>query len=1043
MPEPFSLIEYPMVGGIDQHTDPRKVAGAMLLRAENAMQLKAGRWQTRYGLTTQTTTMLSGSALSSTFTTVHQHQDELLIAERVRLLGKSTEKDRLVAIDKMSEFYGRELPCPQIAGFIYNPDVACIVGAQDYICTVASGNNTTGTTSSQWHYATITDAASGTVIVNTTIMNAVLGYAPKVIAVQTFFIVVWSEGANIKARAIDMSAAAPAWGTITLLRNDHTGSNTVFDICTSVAAVDCWDLAYQTGAGVNRVVSVYRYNTALAQQATGTTADVQNADYQCIAACDSATVGKLGVIYTYQAGGNDIVRAAYQNSTTCANATAAFNVSSIASPIAGGMSYLACTLCEAPSNTFQVAWTKVIVTGAGPTREDDAIEAQTLTSGGAVTGVGRNLGGASLASKLLSANGTTYALVNVETQGSQTGTALGGTAAGVPLDNNIVMVNFRGEDPATDATPRPVCTLLPRAGTNTLHARLSHLPQMCAHPDPLTSYLGIYGEAQHATLLPTSEQSYRLILGKVTIEQSARQSCELGGLTYFSGGVPCWYDGVRVAEVGWLCSPNVTLTSSNGAGALDVGVVYQYAVVPVMVDAVGNTHRGIPWRKAITMGGADDTVAVCIPYIGVTCRWDTELAGASEFEVYRSEGGGTLLRLLVEKLADSPSTGTFTYTDLLADTALAAQPFLYDTSTPDGRSQLDHVNPPSARFCMTHRNRVWFAGCPNTKEIWISSKLVQREAPFFSEAFRILVDDGGDITGIASLDDKAVIFKDDRIFVVTGDGPDDSGNNSDWSDPQRVTGTVGCIDARSIVVTPIGIAFRSRVGLSLLTRGLEVEANWGAQVEDSLSGRTITAANVHKTLPEIRFLLDNGNELRFDYRHNLWTLATLPTVSSAPSVARWVGSTLYYLLTSTLYKEDTSLYTDNAAFVSMLLELAPVSQAGRLGMQSVNEFQALFDRYTAHDLKIEVSADGDSYPSSEACTWANANIVSIVSGTEYILSKRPAKATKSRIAKVRISGVTPSSGNVTTGQAFALVAAAFKVSVKEGPYKLLAADAKR
>ncbi len=1044
MADEFSLLEHPLTGGVDQHTDARKVAGALMLRAENARIVKSGRWDKRYGVQTVTTTVLTGAAIATNFTTLHKRGTDFLVSERARLLSRSSEKDRLVNVDTMPDVYATDVGLPQTGGYIWNPDVATIVGAADYTCTVYAQSSTATISASAASevYVVIQDANTGTVLIRQSLGSGNPQYSPRVLAIGNIFIVVWSEGANIRYQRIDMSVSVPAFDTRQTIRADHTGVNGVFDICPASTA-GTWVLAYQTGAGAARVVSLYRYDNAAvpAQQATATTGDAHDADYVSIAVADGAGPGALGVVYIYRdpvpAPDDDVVRAAYHNRTTLANTVAAFDVFRQASPVAVICSSSGATIVGTSSTTFQVAWTNQSIKGA-IRRQDDHVRAETLSAAGAVTGTPRTIGAATMASKLLSTNGTTYALVSVQTQNAAASFVL---ATGAIIEHSMVLFRFNGESTDGDGVPaRAVCSVAPRVGSASIHEP-SHLANLVFHADSATSsFLSAYGEIQYAIKTPAT-QSYRVALCKLTLEQSSRQSCELGGLTYFTGGVPTWYDGIQTGEVGFLCSPNVTLTPSNGAGSLDVAAVYQYAIVQTHRDAAGNVHRGIPWKAAVTMGGADDTVTVDIPYFPTQRN-----SGESGFEVYRSEGGGTLLRLLQENLSNiNAAGGALTITDLDADTALASKQILYDTATPDGRSQLAHVNPPSATLCMTHRDRVWFAGCPNRKEIWISSKYTPREAVFFSEAFRIIVDDGGDITAIASMDGKAIVFKRDRVFYVTGDGPDDAGQSSDWSAPERIIGTVGCIDARSVVVTPIGIVFRSTVGLSLLSRSLEILADFGQSVEDTLSGRTITAATLHETATEIRFLLDTGTEIRYDYRAKAWMIATLPTVSAAPAVSAWVNGTLYYLLNSQLYREDPTTFKDEGTtFVPMTLELAPVSAAGRLGMQNVVEVQCLFDRVQDHDLKIEISADGDSYPAGEAKVWDATTLQAL--GSEYVLSKKPAKSTKGRVMKVRISDVAPTPGEgglvMGTGAGYRLVACAFKVAVKEGPYKLMGASAK-
>lgn len=61
-------------------------------------------------------------------------------------------------------------------------------------------------------------------------------------------------------------------------------------------------------------------------------------------------------------------------------------------------------------------------------------------------------------------------------------------------------------------------------------------------------------------------------------------------------------------------------------------------------------------------------------------------------------------------------------------------------------------------------------------------------------------------------DDKLIIFKPDAIYYVTGQGPDNTGGNNNFSDPIFITSTVGSSNDRSLTFIPAGIMFQSDKG---------------------------------------------------------------------------------------------------------------------------------------------------------------------------------------------------------------------------------------
>lgn len=63
------------------------------------------------------------------------------------------------------------------------------------------------------------------------------------------------------------------------------------------------------------------------------------------------------------------------------------------------------------------------------------------------------------------------------------------------------------------------------------------------------------------------------------------------------------------------------------------------------------------------------------------------------------------------------------------------------------------------------------------------------EGVAFSGFFTSRLDpSGGDISAIKLMDDKVILFKENAIFYVSGEGPNDTGTQNNYSLPQLVTG---------------------------------------------------------------------------------------------------------------------------------------------------------------------------------------------------------------------------------------------------------------
>ena len=109
------------------------------------------------------------------------------------------------------------------------------------------------------------------------------------------------------------------------------------------------------------------------------------------------------------------------------------------------------------------------------------------------------------------------------------------------------------------------------------------------------------------------------------------------------------------------------------------------------------------------------------------------------------------------------------------------------------------------------------------------------------------------------MDEKLVIFEDDRIFYLTGSGPNATGQQNNFSDPQLVTSDVGCSNTRSIVQTPKGLMFMSNKGIYLLDRGLSTHYI-GAPVE-AYNSLTITSAILIQDENQVRFTASDGGSV--------------------------------------------------------------------------------------------------------------------------------------------------------------------------------------
>jgi hypothetical protein len=304
-------------------------------------------------------------------------------------------------------------------------------------------------------------------------------------------------------------------------------------------------------------------------------------------------------------------------------------------------------------------------------------------------------------------------------------------------------------------------------------------------------------------------------------------------------------------------------------------------------------------------------------------------------------------------------------TDSAPDSALAGQPLLYTTG-----GILENRSPPSARLITVHKDRVFLGGTDDPKVIWYSQPYIfGGPQPGFHEQLSMVVEEGGALTAFASLDEKLVLFKRDRIFVVFGEGPPRSGGvGNEFSSPQRISSDLGCIEPNSAAVVPQGCVFQTTAGIYLLNRKLEVQYLSGP-VEDELEAfPVITSAVVHESEFQVRFTCNaadggSGVVLVWDYLANEWSVfrlgeAVAASASSAIADAVNVRGVYTWIAPNGAgYAESATAYTDAGTWITLQVETSWYQMGGLQGFQRAFTVMFLGERYTSHDLLLETAYD--------------------------------------------------------------------------------------
>lgn len=458
---------------------------------------------------------------------------------------------------------------------------------------------------------------------------------------------------------------------------------------------------------------------------------------------------------------------------------------------------------------------------------------------------------------------------------------------------------------------------------------------------------GVDTAAESGTIASTWANDFYFDTGSQALLYQAN---ELGQELHLSSATPFVFDGGLALEDSFAYYPEFSYASQSGSGSTLTGT-YTYAVVYTYVDASGLLHRSVPaFTNAVTLSGAQNPVCNILS-LSMTWRdlavtgqsFPTVPQGAVYAEIYRTlSTPATPVFYFVDRVSVSntnafPCVPYIAYVDTTPDSAISVASQLYTTG-----GVLDNPCPPALAMQCVHKGRLW-AIDETLRTIWFTQTFSSGLAPTWNELMTIQLPDGGDITAIAELDDKLIVFKAGSIWVVYGgDGLSITGTGSDITNPQRIASDVGAVDWRSVVLMPEGLMFLAVSGIYLLDRSLAV--TWiGKEVTDSLAQfPTVVGATLIPTATQVRFTCVGAGgsaALVFDYELKWWTVHTYPRLS-APLASSSLSQGGAYSLLSTdgqLWQEGSTFFDQDSTgtphFVPTVITTAALKLQGVQGYQ--------------------------------------------------------------------------------------------------------------
>lgn len=601
-------------------------------------------------------------------------------------------------------------------------------------------------------------------------------------------------------------------------------------------------------------------------------------------------------------------------------------------------------------------------------------------------------------------------------------------------DRLLVLLSYASNLQSTyflyDVTNRQaIGKLLPGTGggfmtivANNPNSISSGLPRIeFAEGDPDSIIYGIRKKleleaANDGTILSTSI-GIQKVVANLMIEQF--RTAELGANLHIAGGLPLMYDGNIVTEMNFNFYPeDITALVTGGASTFPSVGTYSYIIVYEWKDAQGQIHRSAPSVEvSATIAATTDDVLITIPFLTLTNKPDMRLV------VYRTDVNGEIFYKLSEALVNDNTaiTGTVGFLDTNSLGAnLTSQAILYTTG-----DVLENEPPPANKSLFKHQNRLFAVGLENGTSLEYTKEWIYGEGVNFSSFLTVTVDSlGGDVTALGTLDDKLIIFKKDRIFVMTGRGPTDNGSQNDFSTPELVSSDIGCSEQESIAIIPDGLMFKSDKGIYIINRSLQT-VYVGAGVED-YNNLDVRSAAIIDDQNEVRYVTKTGESLVYNFDFKQWS--TFSNYSAESNIQ--LGDDYYHLKPDgTVNVETPNEYADNGDVIEMTIEFPWLSVAGIQGFQRIYFMEFLGDLLTDNHAELSLAYDFEPGYTEIVVFDTQTGDSTDVFQFRTKPARQKCEAIKIKLRDIDDIGATP-------GPSFTLVSGSFQVGIKDGLNRL-------
>lgn len=453
---------------------------------------------------------------------------------------------------------------------------------------------------------------------------------------------------------------------------------------------------------------------------------------------------------------------------------------------------------------------------------------------------------------------------------------------------------------------------------------------------------------------------------------------EIGSALQFTGGFMWMYDGFVPVEQNFFLYPDsveCVWSASGGSihaqpdGATNTNA-YWYQVIYAWTDNQGNTHRSapsIPIPVTTTSTGTSGSITVNVPTMRLSYKTNIKI------EIYRWSVAQQVYYQVTSVPAPTLNTifpDSVAFVDTLADATILENSIIYTNG-----GVAEDTNAPSANALALFDDRVWMINAEDPNLLGFSKQVIENTPVEMSQEFTRYVAPGiavqkpsGPMKCIFPMDDKLVIFKSSSLYYINGTGPDNTGANSQYSEPIFITSPVGCTNQNSIVLIPDGLMFQAANGAGIWHLGRNLATTYiGAPVEGFNSDVVLSAIEIPGTTRVI-FSMQSGIDLVYDYFVSQWgSFKGKPGISntiyqdkhtyiSAVQTVVPPGKPSF-TVPSQAFQETPGKYLDGARPVLMSFQTGWISLAGLQGYKRAYWMELLGSYISPHTLGVTIAYD--------------------------------------------------------------------------------------